>query len=53
MSVQKHSVLDLLEGPLSAMSGHWSNRIFRTHLPIPNVCFRLEADGQALTESRS
>ncbi len=27
----------------SAMSGHWSNRIFRTHLPIPNVGFRLQA----------
>ena len=25
------------------MSGHWSNRIFRTHLPISNVCFRLQA----------
>ncbi len=26
-----------------ASCGHWSNRIFRTHLLIPNVCFRLEA----------
>ncbi len=30
------------------MSGHWSNRIFRTHLPISNVCFRLGAAGQII-----